>query len=230
MLTLLKKAFQKVIDFVTWSSEGLIRTNEEYRNDLEKKWDEMARQQHVYRPGHKRPRDNDLVENAGSSHKKSSSSVQPHTPTQSPALVPAPPNTGVGSRQGGGAATNAAAAPDALHTAASDEPQEIVERVYEGDTLESLQLSEELADLVHRDMTLMCEVHTGKWHLGKLQCRKARINPHGGWTFLMNFTYDSHTVELEHWFSKEDLEYIHDLDYRGAMVKETRHYGVLKPT
>ena len=61
-------------------------------------------------------------------------------------------------------------------------------------------------------------------------------------TFKMNYTagsptdsavpglpVDSAVVELEHWFSIEDLAYMHNIGHRSQLPTETRPFGVFNP-
>jgi len=232
MLGFLKRFWDSVVNAMGKVDAIFFDSPEECRKKHEELWIEILKEKES-QAGQKRRRGADLESEAGSSQKKPSSTVQSNAPVPPTAHAPTPSSQRVDARHDQGAATNAAATPPSLCSAASDVPHGVlVEQAYQGDTLMSLPLSKEHAELVYCETpTVMFQVDPENCHIGHLQCRKARNRPQIGWTFLMNFnsTEDSSTVELEHWFSIEDLAYMHDLAFRSNLSKETKHFGILKP-
>ena len=229
MLGFLKEFWKGVVDAVDRWDESVFGPPEASVERQNEVWRGRAEDQ---RSGQKRTHSTDLESGVGSSSKKLYTAVQTNAQVQHNALAPTP----APARLGEGAATNAAEVPApsrAAASAASAGTDVVAEQMYEGITLETMPLSEEHAALVYGTVpTMMWTVDKPHWRFGQLCCRKAMIRPHGDSTFLMNFTEQVHgslPVQLQHCFSIEDLEYMHDIPHRMLCPTETRHYGILTP-
>ena len=236
MLGAFKKAWACLVDAVDRCDASVVGTPEACEQRQQEVWRKYAEDD---RSGQKRAPGTDLRSEGESSSKKPCIAVQTNAQVQQSALAPTSAPARHDAGLGEGAATNnaelqapssAAASAASAASDASAETEVVAEKMYEGATLETMPLCEEHAALVKGKVpTMMWTEHFPHWRVGNFRCRQAILRPHGCSTFLMNFTsaaQGSVPVELPHWFSIEELEYMQNIKHR-VLCPETMHYGIL---
>jgi len=106
-------------------------------------------------------------------------------------------------------------------------------RVFEGaELLHVLPLLsvDEQALVKSNDNFMLWDTALRVWAYGEFACRKARVAADGKAVFQFLFTPDASAddagVELAYWYSKDDIDYLRDLDLRLALPAEDKAAGM----